>query len=102
MLDLKNKKEIDPDSRLGNFPQTQWLAREGYDATAEVLYVEHTGKEIDYNPVVKMKLNIQPYDGSRFVTSTRETVVPKLAVPRVGDGLKIKYNPADPTQVLMV
>lgn len=79
----------------------QWIAQAGMDATAEVLSIQDTGSLINMNPVVILKLKVQPAMGVGFET-TAQTMVSKIAIPRVGDTIKIKYNPADPTQVSVV
>ena len=79
----------------------QWIAQAGMDATAEVLSIQDTGSLINMNPVVILKLKVQPAMGAGFET-TAQTMVSKIAIPRVGDTIKIKYNPADPTQVAVV
>ena len=79
----------------------QWIAQAGMDATAEVLSIQDTGSLINMSPVVILKLKVQPAMGVGFETTT-QTMVSKIAIPRVGDTIKIKYNPADPTQVAVV
>jgi len=79
----------------------QDLATTGLDATAEVMSIEDTGMLINNNPVVKMKLKVEPRFGVGFET-TAQTAVSKIAIPRVGDKINIKYNPADNTQILVV
>ena len=77
------------------------LAVTGVPATAEVKAIQDTGALINFNPVVKLTLNVVPQFGVPFETIT-ETMVSKIAVPRVGDKINIKYNPANPSQVLVV
>ena len=77
------------------------IAQTGLPATAEVLSIEDTGKMVNYNPVIKLGLNVQPQFGIGF-KNVVEVMVSKIAVPRVGDKLNIKYNPADPTQITIV
>ena len=79
----------------------QWIAQAGMDATAEVLSIQDTGSLINMNPVVILQLKVQPTIGAEF-TTTAQTMVSKIAIPRVGDKIKIKYNPADPTQIAVV
>ncbi|HUI87778.1 MAG TPA: DUF3592 domain-containing protein [Anaerolineales bacterium] len=78
-----------------------WIAQSGMEATAQVLSIQDTGSMINMNPVVVLKLKVQPAMGAGFET-TAQTMVSKIAVPRVGDTIKIKYNPADPTQIAVV
>jgi hypothetical protein len=82
----------------------QWLAQAGLEGAAEVLSIEDTGALINMNPVVKMKLKVTPVmmgAGIAFETMT-ETMVSKIAIPRVGDTIKIKYSPTDPTQIVVI
>ena len=79
----------------GNLNQT------GMPATAEVMSIADTGMLVNYNPVVKMQLKVTPQYGLPFET-TVETAVSKIAIPRVGDKINIKYNPANTSEVLVV
>jgi hypothetical protein len=81
--------------------QAQMLAQSGMEASAEVLSIEDTGALINFNPVVRLKLKVEPVYGAGFET-TGQSMVSKIAIPRVGDKIKIKYNPADPTQLVVV
>jgi len=78
-----------------------WIAQSGMDATAEVLSIQDTGTMINNNPVVVLGLKVQPAMGAEFST-TAQAMVSKIAIPRVGDKIKIKYNPADPTQIAVL
>ncbi|MBZ0203626.1 MAG: hypothetical protein IT281_01195 [Ignavibacteria bacterium] len=84
-----------------NYTDTGNLAQTGMGATADVLSIADTGALINYNPVVKMKLNITPQFGPAFQADV-ETAVSKIAIPRVGDKINIKYNPANTSQVLVI
>jgi len=77
------------------------LAMTGVPATAEVKSISDTGTLINYNPVVRMTLQVVPQFGVPFETVT-ETMVSKIAVPRVGDKINIKYNPSNLSQVLVL
>ena len=81
--------------------QNNWLAQNGLDAFAEVLSVADTGATVNMNPVVEMKLKVATPTGVVFETVAR-TMVSRIAVPRTGDTIKIKYNPADPTQIFVM
>lgn len=73
----------------------------GLPATAVVISMQDTGKLINYNPVVIMQLKVQPQYEAPFDT-TVETIVSKIAIPRVGDTINIKYAPADHTKISIV
>jgi len=84
-----------------NYTDTSNLGQTGMGASAEVLGIEDTGTLINFNPVVRLKLSVTPQFGMPFET-TAETAVSKIAIPRVGDKINIKYNPANTSQVLVI
>ena len=71
------------------------------EAAAEVLSIEDTGGRMGSNPVVLLKLKVQPLQGAVFET-TGKSMVSIVAVPRVGDKIKIKYSATDPTQIVVL
>ncbi|HEY3249804.1 MAG TPA: hypothetical protein VGK25_01670 [Ignavibacteria bacterium] len=73
----------------------------GLPATAEVLSIADTGALVNFNPVLKMKLNVTPQFGPAFQVET-ETPVSKIAIPRVGDKLNIKYNAANTSELVII
>ncbi|MBC7877060.1 MAG: hypothetical protein H7Y59_07805 [Anaerolineales bacterium] len=75
--------------------------KDALEATAEVLSIEDTGGRMGSNPVVLLKLRVQPSAGTAFET-TSKCMVSIVAVPRVGDKIKIKYSSADPTQIVVI
>ena len=80
----------------------QWLAQSGFDATAEVVAIQDTGALINMNPVVKLTLKVTPAMGMPAFDTTGETTVSKIAIPRKGETIKIKYNPANPSQFVVM
>jgi hypothetical protein len=77
------------------------LMQTGLPGTAEVITIADTGALVNFNPVVQMKLKVQPQYGPEFTTDV-QTAVSKIAVPRVGDKLNIKYNPANNTELIIL
>jgi len=79
----------------------QQLAETGADATAEVLSIQDTGATVNMNPVVVLTLKVKPAKGEEFQTAA-QLMVSRIAVPRAGDKIKIKYNPENPSQIAIV
>jgi hypothetical protein len=77
------------------------LYQTGIPAKATVLKIEDTGMLVNYNPVVRMQLKVQPDYGVGFET-TAETAVSKIAIPRVGDTINIKYDGANNSNIVVV
>jgi hypothetical protein len=71
------------------------------DSTAVVVSIQDTGGSVNDNPIVVMQLKVQSAAGIPF-DMTAQAMVSRIAVPRAGDTIKIKYNPADMTKVLVV
>jgi hypothetical protein len=86
---------------LDGLQQQQWLAQNGLDATADVVMVTDTGATVNMNPVVLIQMKVTPVAGAPFDVTT-QTMVSRIAVPRAGDKIKIKYNPANPQQVAVL
>jgi len=79
----------------------QQLAVTGVDATAEVISIQDTGATVNMNPVVVLVLKVKPSKGDEFQTAG-QLMVSRLAIPRAGDKIKIKYNPQIPSQFVLV
>ncbi len=86
---------------LDNMEIAKNLTQNGADATAEVLSITDTGATVNMNPVVVLVLKVTPSAGAEFQTAA-QVMVPRIAVPRVGDKVKIKYNPSIPSQIVIV
>ena len=73
------------------------LAMTGMDATAVVVSIEDTGAMINMNPVVKLSLKVTPAMGMPAFDTVGEVAVSKVAIPRKGDSIKIKYDVTNPS-----
>ncbi len=100
-VDKMNSAMDQGQAAINNVNNLNWLAQSGLDATAEVHSVMDTGATVNMNPVLELKLTVTPAAGPAFETTTR-TMVSRIAVPRKGDKISIKYNPADPSQILVL
>lgn len=79
------------------------LAMSGLPATAEVVSIQDTGASINDNPVVKLSLKVTPSVGGMMpFETTGETMVSKIAIPRKGDKINIKYNMANPAEFVVI
>lgn len=100
-VDKMNAAMDQGQSAMDGVNQMNWVAQYGHTASAEVLSVMDTGATINMNPVVEVKLMVMPTTGGPFETTAR-TMVSRIAVPRKGDRISIKYNPADTTQIFVM
>ena len=82
--------------------QQQWLAQYGLDATAEIIFMADTGTLVNMNHVVEFTLKVQPARIAAEFETTGITMVPRASIPHVGEHVKVKYNPADPTQFIFL
>ncbi len=81
----------------------QMLAMTGVDGTAAVVAIEDTGTLINMNPVVKLTLKVTPsVPGLVPFETVGQTAVSKIAIPRKGDTVKIKYNIANPAEFIVL
>jgi len=100
-VDKMNTAMDQGQAAIDNVNQMNWVAQNGLAASADVLSVADTGATINMNPVVELKLHIIPTAGAAFEATAR-TMVSRIAVPRKGDRLNIKYNPADVSQIFVM
>ena len=100
-VDKMNSAMDQGQAAMDNMNQTSWVAQNGLEASAEVLSVADTGTTVNMNPVVELKLKVTPTAGAVFETTAR-TMVSRIAVPRKGDKLTIKYSPIEITQIFVM
>jgi hypothetical protein len=87
---------------ISEVQQEQMLAQTGADATAEVVMIQDTGARVNMNPMVMLTLKVTPANGAPAFGTSGQAVVQMIAIPRVGDHIKIKYNPMNPMQFAVV
>ena len=73
----------------------------GRDATATIFGVSDTGVTINNNPQVRLRLSVQPADASSSYQTDLTVTVSRLAIPRPGDRIAVRYDPAHPTRVAL-
>ena len=79
------------------------LAMSGIEGSAQVVAIEDTGTLINMNPVVKLTLKVTPAIPGMMPFDTVGTcAVSKIAIPRKGDTIKIKYNMANPAEFVVL
>lgn len=79
----------------------QNIAQTGMPATAEVISVTDTGQMVNYDPVVVLQLSVTPETEAPFETYA-QVIAPKIAIPRKGDQINIRYNPANKSQIAII
>jgi Short C-terminal domain len=70
----------------------------GIQARATITNVQDTGMMINNNPRVKLTLQVTP-DGDVPFEATKKVTVSRIAIPRIGDSLWVRYDPADPSAI---
>jgi len=102
--DFVNKMNATMDqgqAALDGVQQQQWLLQNGADGTAVVASVTDTGQTVNMNPVVVVQMKVTPASGAPF-DAVAQTMVSRIAVPRAGDTVKVKYNPDNLMQIAIV
>jgi hypothetical protein len=77
------------------------LMQTGTQATATVLEISDTGKLVNFDPIVILKLKISNQNGMEYEI-TSEQIVSKLSIPRIGDKIFIKYNPKNSNEFVVL
>lgn len=70
------------------------LRKEGIAAEAKILSISDTGTTINQNPVVRLRMEVQPPDGLPFETEA-EQLISRLQIPMIQPGMTVpvKYDP---------
>ena len=100
-VDKMNAAMDQGQSAIDHVHQMNWVAQNGLEASADVLSVADTGATINTKLLVEIKLHVIPAAGAAFEATAR-TMVSRIAVPRKGDRINIKYNPADVSQIFVM
>jgi hypothetical protein len=79
------------------------IRQAGVDAEAEVVELIDTGNRHNMNPEVRMKLTVLPAGGEPFPAELK-TVLSPVDIPKyqAGARVRVKYDPADLTQVVLI
>ena len=79
------------------------LARNGAEAEAVILSIERTGRYVNNEPLVKMLIKVQPVARRNFVAEISGVfTLMDLSTMRTGSILKVRYNPSDTREVMVV
>src|SRR5918993_1574106 len=79
------------------------LMNEGVEAEAVLLNMEQTGLYVNNQPQIKLQVQVQPLTGRNFVSEVREVLtLIDLSQLRIGSTLKVKYNPVNTKEVMVL
>jgi hypothetical protein len=78
------------------------IRRTGLDATGTVVSVADTGTTINMSPVVGIRLQVIPADGSPPFTADTTKLVSRLNIPSPGDVYSVRYDPAHRNRVTLM
>ena len=77
------------------------LKAHGVEAEATILAVSDTGVTMNKNPYVKLRLRVEPMGMATYETEAK-AMVSRVAIPRPGDGVRVKFDPNKPEDVIVV
>jgi hypothetical protein len=79
------------------------LMNEGIEAEAVLLNMEQTGLYVNNQPQIKLQVQVQPPTGRNFVSEVKEVLsLIDLSQLRIGSTLKVKYNPVNTKEVMVL
>jgi hypothetical protein len=73
----------------------------GVEAEATILAINDTGVTINKNPVAKLRLRVEPPGMTPYEVEVK-AMVSRLAIPRPGDGVRVKFDPNRPEDVIVM
>ncbi len=77
------------------------LRDHGVAAKATILKMWDTGWTVNDDPVVGMRVEVQPDTGAAFQATIKHYTISRIASaqPRIGQVIPVRFDPADPTIV---
>lgn len=78
------------------------LLKTGRKGIGTVVRVRDTGMTINDDPRVEIVVRVEPGGGGAVFERSKRAVVPRVAIPRVGDRFPVWFDPADPDNWFMV
>lgn len=81
--------------------QRQELLATGRVAGAKVLAIRDTGALVNFDPVVLLTVEVSA-EGEAPFQATFTTPVSKIAVPRVGDAVSVRFDPRERSRIALV
>lgn len=88
-------------STLKKQVEAERLVKSGSRGIATITQVNDTGVTINDDPRVEIVVQIEPLNGGATVERRKKSLVPRVAIPRVGDRYPAFYDPADPSAWIM-
>lgn len=87
---------------LQNSQKRTAILQSGIPATAMIVQLSETGMMVNYQPQVKIVLQVNPPNGAPYQTDT-VMVVSQLQIPRIQPGMvvPVKIDPANPANVAL-
>jgi len=82
-------------------PRHRGVAEHGKPGRARVIKLKDTRVTVNKNPKVLIEVEVQTEAGDSF-GATINTVVSRIAIPRVGDVLDVKFDPNNHKAVVIV
>lgn len=73
----------------------------GVEAEATILAISDTGVTINKNPYVKLRLRVEPMGMAAYEVEVK-AMVSRVAIPRPGDSVRVKFDPNKPEDVIVV
>jgi hypothetical protein len=77
------------------------LKAHGVEADATILAISDTGVTVNKNPYVKLRLRVEPIGVAAYETEVK-AMVSRVSIPRPGDGVRVKFDPNKPEDVIVV
>jgi hypothetical protein len=87
---------------MQNMQQQNRILQSGVLATATVLQLAETGMMVNYQPQVRILLQVNPPNGAPYQAEVTR-VISHVQIPRVQPGavVPVKIDPGDPTKVAL-
>src|ERR1700730_3572617 len=87
--------------RMSGVATARELQASGIAARAEILSIQETGMKVNDDPVIGLKVRVQPADGPAYDATIPKSLVRYVDLPQFQPGsvIPVRIDPKDPSRV---
>jgi hypothetical protein len=87
--------------RMSGVATARELQASGIAAKAEILSIQETGMKVNDDPVIGLKVRVQPADGPAYDATIPKSLVRYVDLPQFQPGsvIPVRIDPKDPSRV---
>jgi hypothetical protein len=89
--------------RMSGVAEARSLHASGVPASARILQIWDTGIRVNDDPVIGMRVEVHPPDGTQYFATIHKSLISQLDIPRFQPGatVPVRFDPQHPARVAL-